>query len=484
MKIHPAFILFYGIYILCTHQYAHAQSRQNEFALNNSSGVLIEGPHRFVTIAGITGLHVKSLHTKAQVETSVLSSIKGSIALWMSPLEDIDKSHDINGSPIYPLISDIYPPVKVDSSHFSIYYQGSGYPRLIARFTNGSFWGQMDYGISPFVYAESLPLKKGQWYHLVVNWNKQEGTLTMYINGELVGHNFSAKSFMEAGKKLYIGNPLMVISHLRIQEEILPDKEIERSYRSMRPAVNQSADSMIQSIVSPVNKGSVVPLDSNWKKIYSCDFNKPSDLDGWKFQTGDLYRDKFTLRVSQKGLLWETPAIIHTESRGYLWCPYQAGGDHCIEYEFQLLSPKGLALLIMCASGTQGEDILQDHGLRKTGSMADMNVNYRNYHWEYVRRVEAMRTDVETQYVSKNPWAKSLFVGCTERLERERWIKIRFMKIGNSLSGYLDGKKIFDVEDTAFDNNGPVLNSGRVVLRQMYGTSMLYRNFAIYQKKE
>jgi hypothetical protein len=57
------------------------------------------------------------------------------------------------------------------------------------------------------------------------------------------------------------------------------------------------------------------------------------------------------------------------------------------------------------------------------------------------------------------------------------------MKTGNTISGYLDGKKIFEVEDTGFDNNGPVLNAGRVVLRQMYATSMLYRNFAIYQKK-
>jgi hypothetical protein len=186
--------------------------------------------------------------------------------------------------------------------------------------------------------------------------------------------------------------------------------------------------------------------------------------------------------VSEEGLLWETPSIIHTESRGYLWCPFQAEGDQCIEFEFQLVSPKGLALLIMCASGAQGEDIIGDQGLRKTGSMSDMNANYRNYHWEYVRRVEAMRTDVETQYVNKNPWARSLFVGCTNRLEQNRWIKIRFMKTGKKLTGYLDGKLIFEVEDNAFDNNGPVFNSGRIVLRQMYATSMMYRNFEIYQK--
>ena len=484
MRSRTIFKLLICTYFLCAIQITVAQTKQAEFLLNNSSSITIDGPHRFVTIAGITGIHVKSLKTKAFIQTTALSSEQGSISLWMSPLEDIDKSHNIEGSLIYPLISDTYPSGIVDSSHFSIYYQGSGYPRLIARFTNGSFWGQMDYGISPFVYAESLPVKKGEWYHIAVNWDNKDESLKMFINGEMVGHNYSAKAFKKSLNKLYIGNPLMVISHLKIQEKLLSPKEIESEYRSKRPSTNQQADSIIQTLIHPVNKGLVKQLDSSWKKTYSCAFNKSSDLEGWTFQTGDKYRDKFNLKVTEKGLLWETPNIIHTESRGYLWCPFQPEGDQCIEFEFQLLSPKGLALLIICASGTKGEDIILDQGLRKTGSMSDMNVNYRNYHWEYVRRVEAMRTDVETQYVNKNPWAKSLFVGCTDRLEQNRWIKIRFMKTGKKLTGYLDGKLIFEVEDNAFDNNGPVFNSGRIVLRQMYATSMMYRNFEIYQKNE
>jgi hypothetical protein len=471
-----------GVHFLCTLQYANAQGKKDEFVLNNASGVTIEGAHRFVSIAGITGLQSTSLHTKASVETTILRADEGSLSMWMSPMEDIDKAYDIPGSLIYPLISDTYPAANVDSSHFSVYYNGSGYPRLIARFTDGSFWGQMDYGVSPFVYAEALPLVKGQWYHVVVSWNKKEQWLKMYVNGEMVGHNYSAKSFKDAGNKLYIGNPLMVIGNVIVREGSITDGAIKKEYAAIRPSGNQAADSTIQAVVFPADKGNTPPLDGSWKKMYSCAFNKSSDLKEWTFQTGDKYRDEFTLSVSEKGLIWKTPSIIHTESRGYLWCPYQVVGDQCIEYEFQLLSPKGLALVIMCASGTQGEDIISDQGLRKTGSMSDMNANYRNYHWEYVRRVEAMRTDVETQYVSKNPWAKSLYVGCTKRLEQNRWIKMRFMKTGNRISGYLDGKKIFDTVDSAFTNNGPVYNSGRVVLRQMYATSMMYRNFVIYQR--
>jgi hypothetical protein len=456
-----------------------------DIPLTSASQINIQGSHRFIKIAGITGLHVSSLKTKAYIETDAFKSDKGTVSFWMSPLENIDKAHNAGSfSLIYPFLSDTYPADAVDSSNFSIYYQGTHYPRVIGRFTDGNFWGQMDFGLAPFVYAEALPLHKNQWYNVALTWDKHAETLIMYINGELVGHNFSAKAFKQVKNKIYIGNPLMVISKLKIQPQLLSREEVKKEYLSKRPVTNQLSDNTIKSIVIPQKKQALeFQLDKSWKKTYECSFTKKSDLDAWIFQTGDKYKDKFKLEVTDSGLIWETPNIIHTESRGYLWCPVIAEGDQCIEFEFQLLSPKGLSLLIMCASGMQGEDIIEDHGLRKTGSMSDMNLNYRNYHWEYMRRVEAMRTDVETQYVNKNPWGKSLYVGCVPRFEQNRWIKIRFYKIDNKLYGTLDGKTVFSTEDNPFDNNGPGLNAGRVVLRQMYHTSMKYRNFVIYQKK-
>ncbi|MEI7527262.1 MAG: DUF1961 family protein, partial [Mariniphaga sp.] len=430
-----------------------------------------------------TGIHVSSLKTKAYIETNALQVDRGTVSIWMSPLENMGLSSRSGLNTIFPLISDNYPPGEVDSCNFSVYYQGP-YPSLIARFTDDGFWKQMDYGLAPFAYAESLPLQKGQWYHIVVTWDKAKETIIMYINGEFVGHNFLAKNFKLGNNKIYIGNPLMVLSGLKIQTELLSREDVKKEYLSMRPATNQPSDNTVRKIVIPRNKPALnVHLDDSWEKVFECSFTNKSDLDAWTLQTGNKFRDQFKLEITGNGLYWKTPDMVDTESRGYLWCPVKIEGDQWIEFEFQLISPKGLALLIMCASGMQGEDIIEDHGLRKTGSMSDMLGNYRNYHWEYVRRVEAMRTDVETQYVNKNPWGKSLYVGCFPRHEQNRWIKIRFIKIGSNLYGSFDGKTVFEVEDNAYDNNGPVLNSGRVVLRQMYNTAMLYRNFVIYQRK-
>jgi hypothetical protein len=451
--------------------------------LNDKTGLTIEGPHRFIKIAGRTGLHVTSIKTKAGIETQALQSDRGTLSLWMSPLEDIGLSHGTNLHDQFTLLSDHETLTPVDSCDFSIYYNASGYPRVIARFTGGNYWGQMDYGIAPVVYAESLSLQKGQWYNLSLTWDKPKGLLVLYINGEQVGHNFLARNFKPGNGKLFIGNPLMVMSELKITDGSLNSEEIRKEYLSGRPASNQPSDSTIRKIVIPAQMPPLsLKLDNSWKKIYDCPFSKKSDLDGWIFQTGDKFRDKFRLEVSDNSLLWQTPDNIDTESRGYLWCPVKAEGDQWIEFEFQLVSHKGLALIIMCASGSQGEDIIEDHGLLNTGSMGDMLANYRNYHWEFVRRVEAMRTDVETQYVNKNPWGRSLFVGCIPRLEENRWIKARFIKIGNKLYGSFDGKTVFITEDNAWDNNGPVLNSGRIVLRQMYNTALRYRNFVIYQR--
>jgi Domain of unknown function (DUF1961)/Concanavalin A-like lectin/glucanases superfamily len=333
------------------------------------------------------------------------------------------------------------------------------------------------------VYADHLPLRRGNWYFVAVAWDKPSNTLTMYVNGRMVGRNNAAEDFASSGTTLYLGNPMMVMSDLRIQDTILDTEKIKQMYAAQRPSSNCLADADVAQVAGPVPLPALdVVRDSSWREAFACDFTQKSDLNQWAFQTGDLYRDRFKLEITKEGLYWRTPDIVAKESRGYLWCPTRFEGDQWIEYDFRLESPKGLALLIICAGGIQGEDIIEEHGLLNTGAMGPMLTRYRNYHWEYVRRVEAMRPDVETQYVHKNPWGKSLHVGCIPLLAQDTWHRLRWVKLGHRLHGSIDGKTVFDVTDTAWDNNGPVLNSGRVVLRQMYHTAMSYRGFSVYER--
>ena len=168
----------------------------------------------------------------------------------------------------------------------------------------------------------------------------------------------------------------------------------------------------------------------------------------------------------------------------YLWSPKSFEGDQWIEFDFRPESPKGLALAVFCASGSQREDFINDHGLQKTGSMGVILEQTRNYHWEYFRRVDIMRTDVETQYLLKNPWGRTLHYGCIPLLQENRWHRLRFVKIDNRLHGAIDGKTVFDAMDDADANHGPVFNFGRFGFRQMYNTTMRYRNFVVYERKD
>lgn len=455
-------------------------------SLSGPDDFTIEGPHRFQTIGGRKGFRPTSLKTKAFIKTELQKSPKGTLTFWFSPMEDNKISRGFLSMPselVYPLVSDHFPQREDDKMRFGVYWNGANYPSLIGRFQSGRYWTIMDEGVAPVVYADYLRLRQGQWYFVALTWNKPDSKLEIFVNGKLVGHHLHAKGFEIPGDTLYLGNPLMVISELTLQDQVLDESQISKEYARLRPGTNDLSDEDIRHIAGPVEKPPLdVQREEGWKETYRCDFTSQEDIDEWTFQTGDKYRDQFELNITDEGLYWRTPDVVDVESRGYLWCPKWFEGDQWIEYDFRLESPKGLALLIICAGGMQGEDVIYDHGLLNTGSMGPMLSRYRNYHWEYMRRVEAMREDVETQYVNKNPWGKSLHVGCFPRLKNDVWHRMRLVKIGHRLHGSIDGQTVFDITDDPFDNNGPVFNSGRIVLRQMYHTAMSYRNFVVYQR--
>ncbi len=116
------------------------------------------------------------------------------------------------------------------------------------------------------------------------------------------------------------------------------------------------------------------------------------------------------------------------------------------------------------------------------GKMSPILAGTRNYHWEFVRRVNVIRTDMETQSVYKNPWGKHLHFGVIPKVERNRWYKLKLIKIGDRLQGSLDGKIVFDVRDHPNQHTGPFLNYGRIALRHMYHTAIRYRNLTVYER--
>lgn len=455
--------------------------------LRDPTGLQIDGPHRFLSVAGLTGFQPTSLSTRASVKTDLHRGSQGTVDFWFSPLEDLTffpSNQAASRVPFnFPFLSDTFPGREIDPMRFGVYLT-SGYPAILAKFADGAIWSKLDFGLAPFVYAEKALLRQGLWYHLALTWDRVARRLVIYLNGMMAGHNLQADNFQDAAPVLYLGNPMMLLRDLRLQDHALSGEGIRSLYQQARPAENDLPDSDWRQMLSPAFLRPLdIERDASWTPVYECPFDRPGDLDGWVRQgPGEKFLGDFRMEQTPEGLFIRTPDALDKETRMYLWSQRTFEGDQWIEFDFRLESPKGLALLSICASGMQREDFIADHGVPPTGSMSTILRDVRNYHWEFVRRVEAMRTDVETQYVAKNPFGHRLHYGCIPRLEPHRWYRLRCLKAGPRLHGAIDGETVFDLEDDPFHNNGPVYNFGRIALRQMYHTALRYRNLVVYQR--
>lgn len=456
--------------------------------LEDANGLHIAGPHRFLSVAGWTGLQPTSLATKAVVNTDLHREPRGTADFWFCPLEDLTfcpANQAESKVPFsFPFFSDAFPGRDIRAMRFGVYLT-SGYPAILAKFADGDIWSKLDFGLAPYVYAEKAILRQGCWYHMALTWDRAAHRLVIYLNGMMAGHNPQADQFQDAAPLLYLGNPMMLLRGLRLQSKACNDEDVRALYRQARPAANDLPDADWRQMLSP---SFLPPLDiqrdADWNPALECAFTRPGDVSDWLRQgPGAKFLADFRMEETREGLFIKTPDALDKETRMYLWSPKAFEGDQWIEFDFRLESPKGLALLSVCASGMQREDFIMDHGVPPTGSMVTILRDLRNYHWEFVRRVEAMRTDVETQYVAKNPFGHRLHYGCIPRLEQNRWYRLRCLKAGRRLHGAIDGQTVFDVPDDPFHNNGPVYNFGRIALRQMYHTALRYRNLVVYQRK-
>jgi hypothetical protein len=220
-------------------------------------------------------------------------------------------------------------------------------------------------------------------------------------------------------------------------------------------------------------------------KKLSVDFNKPTDLDSFCVQGNPV-----TVKVVKEGLLIETIDKLYTgrllDSQVYVWSNKPFEGDLYVEYEFKVLRPGGLSLLMVQASGMNREDFIADYPFRKGGRMTTVyGEDVRNYHWEYYREMADMRNDVSNSALMKNPFLYPLaFSALNTPVEKNVWHKLKFLQIGNKLTGAIDSVKMVEFTDNSFNNNGPVYNFGRIAIRCMLHSKLLYRNLRVYNRNE
>lgn len=468
---------------------------QKDSSASAGTPIEITGPHRFVTIKGRSGYQPTSLSTRCRIGTELHRAPRGSVAMWVCPLESLGVAppmeHTLKKDPTaqeYGLIGDTFPVNDIGQSIFCWYWRSAVHPQMIAKFKPGfAANGAADYSVTPYVPVEHLPLHAGEWYHLVFTWDKPASDLRVYVNGILCGTTAYPFECADPKPELFLGNPAMVFSELALYDVALDAAAIEADYQKAAVGKNAAVNAELRSLFTPQPRARADwQPGADWTLAFDRSLTREGDFDDWMQQgcSAEPYRLK-EFGITPEGLLVQTPDEVHVETRVYFWSPQIFEGDLAVSYDFKVEQETGLALLIVQASGMQREDFIRDHPKRTTGSMGTILTDrVRNYHWEYYRKTVDVRCDLGTHVMIKNPWLRPMQMSTTPPVSLHEWHRLLFVQEGARLRAAIDGEWVLDVRDDPFGHSGPVFNTGRIGLRMMYGTRMRYRHLKVWNRPQ
>jgi len=445
------------------------------------------GEHRFIPVQGRTGWQALSLASRLELATTAHAAPQGTLILEVAALEDLStvpEMHHIlekdRHAYAIPLITDNLPGRNWSNATFGIFFNQAWYPKLLAKFTYGTLFPQMDFVRVPIAYAESLRFRRRSWYQITLTWDRPASRIRLYVNGRLAGTMTEAVHFPAVKERLYVGNPTLVVGRIALDDRAWTHQEITADAAAIVATETAEVRTDLDRAMSCLPQTDLPPLPgSGWNQALHLGLRDAADLDHFQRQ-GPEFQDLPECRTTPEGLLIRTPEAISTDTRTYLWSRASFEGDLAVSFQARPESARGLALLVVHASGMHREDFITDHGLPKTGAMQTIiEDRVRNYHWEWFRRVEHMREDTEPQLVCKNPWQRPLDYRLIPRLECGRWHQVELRVIAGRLTAAIDGQVVFDHQDTAWDGHGTAYDTGRIALRQMYHTAIRYRDLVV-----
>ena len=386
----------------------------------------------------------------------------------------------------YGILSDHSNPGDYLNANFSLCFETDWHPVFFALFSKGKKHHSYNHAA---VTANHFTLRKYQWYQIVVTWDFDNNELALYMNGIKIGsHDVTANELIRTtvGKHLFAGNPTLCYSTLSFYDMVLSDLQVESIYQNQTTDFDADLDEELRkTYLGKDPEYFQWSYSEEWKEKLNLSLLEKHHLDSFYLQGHSK-----GVKITSEGLAISTPDYPISEavvdSQLYVWTYKAFEGDLYLEFEFKTLSEGGLSLLMTQASGMQREDFMKDYPLRTAGNMGMVAwSSVRNYHWEYYREMNDVRNDIACGAMLKNPYQYPLGFGCLEQqLEKNKWHKLQFQQIGNKIIGAIDGKIMIDAEDNGFIGQGPVYNFGRIAIRCMVRTNMIFRNLKVYNKNE
>ncbi|MCP4642269.1 MAG: DUF1961 family protein [bacterium] len=209
--------------------------------------------------------------------------------------------------------------------------------------------------------------------------------------------------------------------------------------------------------------------------LYESSFAAPDSVEGWVLEGPGL--------LSFEGG-WMTMASAKPDSPkkdGHIvhWCPNDFPESFVAEWEMQITSESGLCIVFFAARGVNGEDIFDPALPKRTGIFRQYHSGAIScYHISYYastpsspgRITSNLRKNRGFHLVSNgppgiNPGSHAMHA-------------VRLVKDGPHLQLLVDDEVIIDFTDDG-KRYGPVLEGGKIGLRQMQWTKAQYRNFRV-----
>ena len=464
----------------------------------SSEHLEIKGPYRLIELSGRVGVNTQSIHGRIVLEKHNVNNQKGTITFWVSSLEEISPlvvhGNMRKSNPhitFYPFLSDHSDPQAFEKANFKFVTQATWHPNIQAMFAKGKHYEDaFELPHRALVTANHFSFEAKRWYLLTLTWDHPKKKYRLYVNGIRVGAEdqyYDDEFYIDrVGEKLYTGNPSLVYSTLEFHDDVLSEKQISKKYDQEATDKDEAYMQKLRYTHGGEGRKKLDFLPNrDWKIELDLSLTEKAHLDTFYVQGLPV-----NVEITGEGLLLENIDKLYTGSRldsqAYLWIKKPFEGDIYLEYEFKSLRRGGLSLLMTQASGMNREDFMKDYPLRTSGRMTMVCwEDIRNYHWEYYRDMADVRNDVLSSALMKNPFFKPLAYGCLDRpIAINKWHKLQFLQQGNKIIGAINGIIMIEATDDGHGNDGPVLNFGRVAIRAMLRSKMMYRNLKIYNKND
>jgi transposase len=456
-----------------------------------AAGVEVTGPHRAIQHAGRRGWHATSVHTRLRIPSHNLASPRGTLSLWILPLEAMHPANHMRHFDkfepdffVHGILSDIPDLRNRGDARFHLRYTSDWWRNLVAQFCRWSLTTPKQKAI---IAPDHCHLPARVWHQITTTWDRAAGQFRLYLNGVRVATQTQFLPVVDElpGESLYAGNPMFALSQIEFRDQLLDDAQVASLYRAQATSPDEAVDRALRRMHAgaELSRFDWTP-DATWKAELDLSLADPAHAEHFYVQ-GQPDAHAFTPEGMHVKTAPEPPGFMGawTENKveSYYWTKRPFEGDVSLEVEFNLHRRNGLALVMIQSSGMQREDFMADHPLRTNGAMSMVCwENVRNYHWEFYREIDNTRNDVASHLFVKNPWMAGLAYRCMpELMELNAWHKLQLVQEGPRLRGAIDGVLIFDVTDRDDALTGPIFTFGRVALRAKYKTDMTFRNLVV-----